>query len=161
MERQEVNENTVTGTVGAAAVAAASQAATSSNAAALSGLKEASLAVAPAKSGVSPMQAIPPPCPTCGGAVVEGATRMTSHIYALGQIEALPASLCRKGDGAGNRAGGDGGQDRSTSVLRSLAQTREPLSSAANVLGPDGPRARNLHRAAARSIGPRSSHQRD
>jgi PatG Domain len=88
MERQEVNENTVTGTVGAAAVAAASQAATSSNAAALSGLKEASLAVAPAKSGVSPMQAIPPACPTCGGAVVEGATRMTSHIYALGQIEA-------------------------------------------------------------------------
>jgi PatG Domain len=88
MEPQEVNENTVAGTGGAGAVATASQAASPPHAAALRGSKETSPAMAPAKSSVSPMQAVAPPCPTCGGAPVEGTTRTASHIYALGQIEA-------------------------------------------------------------------------
>jgi hypothetical protein len=88
VERQEVNENTVTGTAGLGAVATGSEAASSSNAAAFSGLKESLPAVAPAGPSVSPMQAVAPPCPTCGGAATEGATRTVSHIYALGQIEA-------------------------------------------------------------------------
>jgi hypothetical protein len=39
------------------------------------------------------MHAVAPPCPTCGGASVEGAARTASYVYALGQIEARFPSL--------------------------------------------------------------------
>jgi hypothetical protein len=51
--------------------------------------RQASPAVVPAKSrpGALPAQAGPLPCPTCGGAGMEGAAIISSYIYALGQIE--------------------------------------------------------------------------
>jgi hypothetical protein len=52
--------------------------------------REAPPAIASAKSGLGalPAQAGPAPCPTCGGAGVEGAMTTASYVYALGQIEA-------------------------------------------------------------------------
>jgi cyclic patellamide precursor peptide PatG len=52
--------------------------------------RQASPPVVPAKSlvGALPAQADPVPCPTCGGAGMEGAAMILSYVYALGQIEA-------------------------------------------------------------------------
>jgi PatG Domain len=52
--------------------------------------REVSPAIMPAKPGLSalPAQAGPAPCPTCGGAIMDGAMATASYVYALGQIEA-------------------------------------------------------------------------
>ena len=52
--------------------------------------REASPAIMLAKSGADalPAQAGPAPCPTCGGAGMQGAMATASYVYALGQIEA-------------------------------------------------------------------------
>jgi PatG Domain len=50
--------------------------------------RQASPTVVAAKSLTLPAQAAPLPCPTCGGAGMEGAAMMNSYVYALGQIEA-------------------------------------------------------------------------
>jgi hypothetical protein len=53
-------------------------------------LRQAQPAIVPAKSlaRAQPAQMGPLPCPTCGGAGMEGAMSAPSYVYALGQIEA-------------------------------------------------------------------------
>jgi PatG Domain len=91
MEQSETNENAAVEFSEPKASAAAFASASSMNAAAgLVEPKQPSPAIVPAKSapGALPAQAAPPPCPTCGGVGMEGATTTSSYIYALGQIEA-------------------------------------------------------------------------
>jgi len=52
--------------------------------------RPASPAIIPSKPGLGalPAQMGPAPCPTCGGAIMEGSIPTASYVYALGQIEA-------------------------------------------------------------------------
>jgi hypothetical protein len=86
MEQPEMNENAAIESAEPRAVAAA--AASARSAIGPAGSREAPPVVMPAKSFALPAQAVPPPCPTCGGAGREGAITTISYIYALGQIEA-------------------------------------------------------------------------
>jgi hypothetical protein len=92
MEQSEASANTAVESIEARETAPAIVPGKSVNAAINSvDPKPAAPAIVPAKSGVGalPAQAGPLPCPTCGGAGVEGAPIPTSYIYALGhQIEA-------------------------------------------------------------------------
>jgi hypothetical protein len=90
MEQPVANESAIES--GEPKPAAAASASLSSGNAALGPATQrgTSPVVAPAKfgRGVLPAQAGPVPCPTCNGAGMEGAARMTSYVYTLGQIEA-------------------------------------------------------------------------
>ena len=79
----------VSGEARAAAVATA-PASFGSAAVGVAPRREAPPAVIAAKSGLGamPAQAGPAPCPTCGGADMNGAMAAASYVYALGQIEA-------------------------------------------------------------------------
>jgi len=92
MEQPETNEALVVEPSEPRPAAAASAPA-SSGAAAVGPAyrREASPVMIPAMHGAGallPAQAGPIPCPTCGGAGMEGAMATASHVYALGQIEA-------------------------------------------------------------------------
>jgi len=82
-QTEKKNENAAVESAESRAAAATAASASSVNAGSV-GSREASHAVVPARSGVLP--AVAPPCPTCGGGVAGLAA--SSHVYALGQIEA-------------------------------------------------------------------------
>jgi PatG C-terminal len=87
MEQSETNATAASDSGEAREIARAGSAAAAINAVEP---KQAQSSVVPPKSlaGALPAQMGPLPCPTCGGAGVEGAMMVSSYVYALGQIEA-------------------------------------------------------------------------
>ena len=95
--------------------------------------------------------------PTCGG----GAGSPVSYVYALGQIETrFPRPSVEKEVAQATGRAETAGQTDRQAFHQIFVATREPLSCAAIVLGPDRSGTRNLHPAAARPGGSRSSHRR-